>query len=48
MYGGPVKVTTKKDVLDFEIKKKARAKTEVAAAPKKDSVEKTTETEERR
>ncbi len=45
MQGGTVKVTMKKDVLDFEIRKKARAKVEVTAAPKKIVVKKTIETE---
>ena len=35
MQGGSVKVTMKKDVLDFEIKKKARAKTEASVITKK-------------
>ncbi len=35
MQGGTVKVTMKKDVLDFEIKKKARAKTETSVVTKK-------------
>jgi ATP-dependent Clp protease ATP-binding subunit ClpC len=35
MQGGTVKVTMKKDVLDFEVKKKARAKTEASVTTKK-------------
>jgi ATP-dependent Clp protease ATP-binding subunit ClpB len=35
LQGGNVKVTMKKDVLDFEIKKKARAKASVATVAKK-------------
>jgi ATP-dependent Clp protease ATP-binding subunit ClpB len=35
MQGGTVKVTMKKDVLDFEIKKKARAKSETTTTPKR-------------
>jgi ATP-dependent Clp protease ATP-binding subunit ClpA len=35
MQGGTVKVTMKKDVLNFEIKKKARAKSETTTTPKR-------------
>ena len=44
MQGGSVKVTMKKDVLDFEIKKKARAKAETIATPKKAVAKKSQET----
>ncbi len=44
MQGGTVKVTMKKDVLDFEIKKKAWAKAETIATPKKAVAKKSQET----
>ena len=44
MQGGSVKVTMKKDVLDFEIKKKAWAKAETIATPKKAVAKKSQET----